>query len=188
MAEFIAYSRTVPQKMNYASAGIGSVSHLAAEVIKDGAGMDIVHVPYKGGGPAMNDVVAGHVAAQHGGDPGRQGSGRDRQDQGPGGHQHRRARRCCRTSRRLQEAGVKTADVDLRFWFGIFGPKGIPDAVKAKLDKAVAATMAHPRVRERLAKLDIEPDYAPGPRAQVKLENEIKNWTEFIDAKGIKPE
>jgi tripartite-type tricarboxylate transporter receptor subunit TctC len=88
----------------------------------------------------------------------------------------------------LKEAGVKTADVDLRFWFGIFGPKGIPDAVKAKLDKAVASTLADPRVRDRLAKLDIEPDYAPGPALKVKLENEIANWTRFIDEHGIKPE
>ena len=78
--------------------------------------------------------------------------------------------------------------MDLRFWFGIFGPKGIPDAVKAKLDKAVAATLADPRVRERLAKLDIEPDYAPGPALKVKLANEIANWSRFIDEHGIKPE
>ena len=88
----------------------------------------------------------------------------------------------------LKEAGVKTAEVDLRFWFGLFGPKGIPDAVKAKLDKAVAATLANPQVRERLAKLDIEPAYAPGSELKVKLENEIANWTKFIDEHGIKPE
>jgi tripartite-type tricarboxylate transporter receptor subunit TctC len=76
----------------------------------------------------------------------------------------------------------------LGFWFGIFGPKGIPDAVKAKLDKAVSTTLAHPRVRERLAKLDIEPAYAPGSALRTKLENEIANWTKFIDAHGIKPE
>ena len=78
--------------------------------------------------------------------------------------------------------------MELRFWFGIFGPKGMPDAVKAKLEKAVATVMADQRVRERLAKLDITPDFAPGPALRTKLENEIKNWTKFIDAKGIKPE
>src|SRR5439155_933773 len=62
VAELIAYSRTLPQKMNYASAGIGSVSHLTTEVLKAATGMEAVHVPYKGGGPAMNDVIAGHVA------------------------------------------------------------------------------------------------------------------------------
>jgi tripartite-type tricarboxylate transporter receptor subunit TctC len=88
----------------------------------------------------------------------------------------------------LAEAGVNITDVDMRFWFGMFAPKGIPDAVKAKLDKAVAATLANPKVKERLAKLDIEPDYAPGAALKLKLENEIKNWSKFIDEKGIKPE
>jgi tripartite-type tricarboxylate transporter receptor subunit TctC len=83
---------------------------------------------------------------------------------------------------------VKTADVDLRFWFGIFAPKGVPDAIKAKLDKAVSATLANPRVRERLANLDIEPAYAPGAAMQTKLANEIANWTRFIDEHGIRPE
>ena len=64
----------------------------------------------------------------------------------------------------------------------------MPDAVKAKLEKAVATVMSDQRVRERLAKLDITPDFAPAPVLRTKLENEIKNWTKFIDAKGIKPE
>src|SRR5688572_8544996 len=61
VAELVAYSRTVPKKMNYASAGVGSVSHLNFEVFKDAVGMEAVHIPYKGGGQAISDVVAGHV-------------------------------------------------------------------------------------------------------------------------------
>ena len=187
VAELIAYSRTVPQKMNYASAGIGSVSHLTFEVVKAGTGMEAVHVPYKGGGPAMNDVIAGHVAinmasiqvakglVEAGKIKGLAVTSTDRSPVLP-------------NVPTLKEAGIKTADVDLRFWFGIFGPKGIPDAVRAKLDQAVSTTLSNPRVRERLAKLDIEPAYAPGSDLKMKLENEIANWTKFIDAHGIKPE
>src|SRR6478672_13209094 len=61
VAELVAYSRTVPQKMNYASAGVGSVSHLNFEVFKDAVGMEAIHIPYKGGGQAIADVVAAHV-------------------------------------------------------------------------------------------------------------------------------
>ncbi len=61
VGELLAFSKTVPQKMNYASAGIGSVSHLNFEVFRDKTGMDGVHVPYKGGGQAIGDVIAGHV-------------------------------------------------------------------------------------------------------------------------------
>jgi tripartite-type tricarboxylate transporter receptor subunit TctC len=187
VAELIAYSRTLPQKINYASAGIGSVSHLTFEVIKAGTGIEAVHVPYKGGGPAMNDVIAGHVAVnmaaiqvakglvETGKIKGLAVTSSDRSPVLP-------------SVPTLKEAGVKTADVDLRFWFAVFGPKGMPDVVKAKLDKAISTTLSHPRVRERLAKLDIEPAYEPGSALRTKLENEITNWTKFIDQHGIKPE
>ncbi|MEX2035207.1 MAG: tripartite tricarboxylate transporter substrate binding protein, partial [Xanthobacteraceae bacterium] len=62
-AELVAYSKSLPQKMNYAHAGIGTVSHLVFEVIRDASGLNTVGVPYKGGGPAVADVVAGHVSA-----------------------------------------------------------------------------------------------------------------------------
>lgn len=187
VSELIAYSRTVPQKLNYASAGIGSVSHLTFEVIKAGTGMDAVHVPYKGGGPAMNDVIAGHVAINMASIQVAKGLVEAGKIKGLAVTSAARSPVLPNVPT-MTEAGVKTADVDLRFWFGIFGPKGIPDAVRAKLDKAVSTTLSNPRVRERLAKLDIEPAYAPGDALKVKLENEIANWTKFIDEHGIKPE
>jgi tripartite-type tricarboxylate transporter receptor subunit TctC len=187
VAELIAYSRSLPQKLNYASAGIGSVAHLSFEVIRAATGMEAVHVPYKGGGPAMNDVIAGHVAMNMASIQVAKGLVETGKIKGLAVTSIERSP-VLPDVPTLSEAGVKTADVDLRFWFGIFAPKGIADPIKAKLDKAVSATLAHPRVRERLAKLDIEPAYAPGPAMQVKLASEIANWTKFVDAHGIKPE
>src|SRR5205823_14512396 len=187
VAELIAYSRTLPQKMNYASAGIGSVSHLTTEVIKAATAMDAVHVPYKGGGPAMNDVIAGHVALNMASIQVAKGLIEAGKIKGLAVTSAERSPVLPNVPT-LKEAGVKTADVDLRFWFGLFAPKDVPDAIKAKLDKAVATTLSNPQVRERLANLDIEPAYAPGDSLKTKLENEIANWTKFIDAHGIKPE
>jgi tripartite-type tricarboxylate transporter receptor subunit TctC len=187
VAELIAYSRTLPQKMNYASAGIGSVSHLTFEVIKAATGMEAVHVPYKGGGPAMNDVIAGHVAINMASIQVAKGLVETGKIKGLAVTSSERSPVLPNVPT-LKEAGVKTADVDLRFWFGIFAPIGLPDVVKAKLDKAVSATLSHRHVRERLANLDIEPAYAPGNVLKTKLENEIANWSKFIDAHGIKPE
>jgi tripartite-type tricarboxylate transporter receptor subunit TctC len=187
VTELIAYSRTVPQKLNYASAGIGSVSHLTFEVVKAATGMDAVHVPYKGGGPAMNDLIAGHVAINMASIQVAKGLVEAGKIKGLAVTSAERSPVLPNVPT-MKEAGVKAVDVDLRFWFGIFGPKGIPDAVKAKLDKAVSATLSNPRVRERLAKLDIEAAYAPGNVLKTKLENEIANWTKFIDEHGIKPE
>ncbi len=185
--ELIAYSKAGPQKMNYASAGIGSVTHLVMEVFRDGVGMDAMHVPYKGGGQAVADVIAGHIPVTFASTQVAKGlveSGR------------LKAIAVTSTARSpalpsvptLKEAGVSHADVDLRFWYGLFGPKGIPDAAKSRLDRAVSSVMSDPKVRERLAKLDIAPDYAPGTLLGAKLANEIRNWSTFVDAKNIKPE
>ena len=187
VAELVAHSRTVPQKMNYASAGVGSVSHLNFEVFKDAVGMEAIHIPYKGGGQAIGDVLAGHVPMTISSVQATKGLVDD------GRIKALAVTGLARSSAMpnvptMTEAGVKRADVELRFWFAIFGPKGMPDAVKAKLEKAVATVMSDQRVRERLAKLDVTPDFAPAPALRTKLENEIKNWTKFIDAKGIKPE
>src|SRR5438132_3465509 len=187
VAELIAYSRSLPQKLNYASAGIGSVSHLTFEVIKAATGMQAVHVPYKGGGPAMNDVIAGHVAMNMASIQVAKGLVEAGKIKGLAVTSAERSPVLPNVPT-LTEAGVKTADVDLRFWFGIFAPAGIPRVVKAKLDKAVSTTLSNPLVRERLANLDIEPAYAGGVALKTKLENEIANWTKFIDAHGIKPE
>jgi len=185
--ELLAYSRAGPQKMNYASAGIGSVTHLVMEVFRDGAGMDAVHVPYKGGGQAVADVIAGHIPVTF-------ASTQVAKGLVEGGKLKALAVTSSARSPALpnvptlKEVGVSHADVDLRFWYGIFGPKGIPEAAKARLDRAVASVMSDAKVRERLAKLDIAPDYAPGAVLSAKLANEIRNWTAFVDAKNIKPE
>ena len=86
----------------------------------------------------------------------------------------------------LKELGLKTADVDLSFWWGIYAPNGVPAPIKAKVEKAFQTVMANPNVRARLAKADTETSFAPGTALRAKLENEIKNWSAFIDAKGIR--
>ena len=186
-AELVAYSKTLPQKMNYAHAGAGSVSHLVFEVIRDGAGMETVAVPYKGGGPAMGDVVAGHV-------PAVVASISVGKVQAEGGKVKAFAVTGDKRSPALpnvptlKELNVKHADVDLSFWWGIFGPKGIPEPVKAKIEKAFQTVLADAKMRDKLERVGITPNFQPGPELSKKLENEIKNWTAFIDAKGIKPE
>jgi tripartite-type tricarboxylate transporter receptor subunit TctC len=185
--ELVAYSRTVPGKMNYASAGVGSVSHLNFEVFKDAVGMDVVHIPYKGGGQAIADVLAGHV-------PMTITSVQATKSLVEAGQIKALAVTSAARSPAMpavptmREAGVKPADVELRFWFGLFGPKNIPEAVKGKLEKAIATIMSDAKLRERLAVVDITPDFAPAPVLRTRLEGEIKNWTKFIDAKGIMPE
>jgi tripartite-type tricarboxylate transporter receptor subunit TctC len=186
VAELVKLAKSTPQKMNFASAGIGSVSHLSFEVFRVGAGFEAVHVPYKGGGQAVNDVIAGHVPMtltsvqvvrgliESGKVKGLAVTGRKRSAVLP-------------NVPTLEESGVRTDEVELGFWFGIFGPAGLPEPVKAKLDAAVQKVMANPAVRERLAQRAIEPNYVPASVLKAKLASEIVNWTKFIDAHNIKP-
>src|SRR6267378_3536744 len=131
VTELVAFSRTVPGKMNYASAGVGSVSHLNFEVFKDAVGMEAIHIPYKGGGQAISDIVSGHVPMTITSVQGTKSlveagkikalavTSAARSPAMPG-------------VPTMAEAGVRrTVDVELRFWFGVFGPKGLPDTVKA---------------------------------------------------------
>ena len=185
--EFIAYSKLAPQKLHYASAGVGSVTHLVMEVFRDATGMEAVHVPYKGGGQAVADVVAGHVPVLFSSIQVAKGLVEGGKLKALAVTSVARSP-ALPTVPTLKEAGVQHADVDLRFWYGVFGPKGIPDATKSKLDRAISTVMSDPKVRERLAKLDIAPDYAPAAALSAKLANEIRNWSAFVDAKNIKPE
>jgi tripartite-type tricarboxylate transporter receptor subunit TctC len=185
--ELIAYSKTVPQKLNFASAGIGSVSHLNFEVFMDKTGMQAVHVPYKGGGQAIQDVLAGHVPMTITSVQAVKGLVESGQVKALAVTSNERSAAMPDVPT-MQEAGVPKADVELRFWFALFGPKGMPQPVKDKLYKAVSKVMNDPAAKARLAKLDITPDVISGPEMHAKLESEIKNWTSFIDAKGIKAE
>ena len=187
VAELVALSRTVPQKMNFASAGIGSVAHLNFEVFMRSMGMEAIHIPYKGGGAAIADILGGQVEMHMASI--QVAAGLARADKLKALAVTSRARSPALPDvPTLAESGVKTAAVDLSFWYAIFGPKGMPKAVKEKLARAVEKVMSDPKVRERLAKLDIEPMYMPGDALEKKLQSEIANWTKFIDAKGIKAE
>jgi tripartite-type tricarboxylate transporter receptor subunit TctC len=187
VAELLTYAKTVPQKLNFASAGIGSVSHLNFEVFMDRTGMNAVHVPYKGGGQAMGDVLAGHVPMTITSVQASKGLIETGKVKGLAVTALARSPALPNVPT-MQEAGVAPADVELRFWFAMFGPKGMPQAVKTKLAQAVSKVLNDPRVNERLTKLDVTPEIIPAAAMHAKLEAEIKNWTKFIDAKGIKAE
>src|SRR5215510_1957538 len=183
--ELIAYSHSSGKTLNYASAGTGSVAQLVWEVVKDGAKIDALSIPYRGGGPAMAAIIAGEVdiimASSQVAKPlvddkrikALAVSGKERSPALPG-------------VPTLTEAGVRHADVDLQFWFGVFGPKGMPADVKTRLENAIQKALKSPAVSERLAALDIKPEFGPATVLQTRLQNEIKNWSTFIEAKELK--
>ncbi len=146
MKELIALSHSAAKKLTFASAGVTSVSQLVWDVVRDGASIDAIDVPYRGGGPAMADLTAGHVdltvpssqVAKPLVDTARikclAVTGKTRSPALP-------------QVPTLAEVGIKHADVDLRFWFAVFGPKGMPAEVTAKLQKAIQSRFANIRAQ-----------------------------------------
>ena len=183
--ELIAYSHSSGKTLNYASAGTVSVAQLVWEVVKDGAKIDALSVPYRGGGPAMAAIIAGQVDIIMASSQVAKPLVEDKRIKALAvtGNERSPALPDVPT---LREAGVTHANVNLQFWFGVFGPKGMPADVKTKLENAIQKALKSPTVVERLAALDIEPEFGPAAMLQTRLQNEIKNWTTFIEAKGLK--
>jgi tripartite-type tricarboxylate transporter receptor subunit TctC len=150
VAEFIQYAKRNPGKINYGSSGPGSGIQFAGELFNTLAGVDVVHVPYKGIGPAMQDVIAGRCQVTF--DP----SAKPYVDSG-------RVRLLGITSARrdprfpnaptLAEAGL--AGYDLTYWLAMFGPAGLPAGVQARLNSVVNQALTDPDLRTRLAVLGI---------------------------------
>ena len=148
--------------------------------------MEAVHVPYKGGGQAIGDVIAGHVPMTITSVQATKGLVESGKVKALAVTSPTRSPAMPNVPT-MQEAGVPPADVELRFWFAIFGPKGLPRPGQGPSSpRRFRRCWPIRRSRERLAKLDITPDVIAAPALHAKLESEIKNWTRFIDAKGIK--
>lgn len=148
MAAFIALARKQPGKLSYASAGVGSVSHLLGEQFKLATGTDIVHVPYRGVGPAVNDVIGGHVDLIYDNLPTALQFVRDGR---------LRALAISGESRNTALPDVPTFaelhldDMNWMAFFGLVAPKGTPDSIVRKLNAALVDAMAIPSVREKLS-------------------------------------
>jgi tripartite-type tricarboxylate transporter receptor subunit TctC len=159
VGEFIAYAKKNPGKLNYASSGPGSGLHFAGEVFKSMAGIDMLHIPYKGSGPGMQDVLAGtcHVIFAGEAKPwidagrlrllGTTSAARDpRYPDAP----------------TIGEGGL--TGYDLTYWVGLFGPRGLPVDIQKKLNAAVTTALADPGLRKRLSDMGMvvvgsTPDY-----------------------------
>jgi tripartite-type tricarboxylate transporter receptor subunit TctC len=185
MKELIALSKSSSKKLTFASAGVTSVSQLVWDVVRVGAGINTMDIPYRGGGPAMADLIAGHVDMTLPSSQVAKPLVEDKRIKCLAVTGNTRSPALPQVPT-VDEDGIKHADVDLRFWFSLFGPKDMPKDVTAKLQKAVQASLKDPELVERLKALDITPEYAGGPELKARVANDIKNWTAFIQSAGLK--
>ena len=185
LQELIALAKAKPDKLTYGSAGNGSTFHMSAELFKSVANVSIVHVPYRGGGPALVDTIAGQVdmsfpvvsAAQ----------------------QHVLAGKLTAlavtgSKRSALLPNVPTAaeaglpGYNFETWFMVFAPAGTPRPVIDKLNAALNATLTAQATRDRMLKEGFEPTPTTPDAARKRLEKEMPMWADLIRQRGITAE
>ena len=185
VSQLIAYAKANPGKLSFASAGVGAGAHLAAELFKYMAKIDVVHVPYKGTGPAITDLIGGHVAYQFGGVSVLMpfvGSGKLRA-------------LALSTAKRsaiapdiptVAESGL--AGYAMSSWNSLVAPHGAPRQIIERLNAETVAVLNQPEIRERLRLQGVDAD--PGTPAQLAahIKAERERFARLIAAIGLKTE
>jgi tripartite-type tricarboxylate transporter receptor subunit TctC len=177
MREFIALAKREPGKLNYGSAGTGSINHLALELLNARAGTSIVHVPYKGIAPATVDLMSGEIQAMTGTVSATLPYVADKRVRALAVTGARRAA-ALPDLPTWQEQGVPDADV-VNYW-GIVAPTGTPAAIVARLNAEVQRMLALPDVRDRLAKEGAEPMPGPPERLGTLIQTDLARWKKLI--------
>lgn len=185
VAELLDYLKKNPDKVSFASSGTGSSDHLTAALFLQKTGMSGVHVPYKGGGPAINDLISGHANVSF-------------QNLGAIAQQVRtsklKALAVTSATRApalpnvptLAEAGVK--DLEVYSWQAAAAPKGLPPAVKAKLEADITAAAKAPEVKEQFEKIGFDVVATTGAQFDSFLAGEIARWKQVIETGKISAE
>jgi tripartite-type tricarboxylate transporter receptor subunit TctC len=183
--ELIAYAKQNPGKVNFGSAGNGSTPHLSGELLKSMAKIEITHVPYRGTGPAMSDLVAGHIQMMFDLLPGSlpQISGGNVRALANAG-----AKRAAALSDLPTVAEQGLPGFDSSSWVALVAPAKTPAPVLAKLRAEVGKAIASPEIVKRLHELGSEPGTAVETEARAFLAVETKKWAEVIRISGAKAE
>jgi len=183
--ELIAYAKANPGKLSYGSAGSGSLPHLGTELFKAQTGTDMVHVPYKGGGPMVTDLLGGSVQVVIG----------DQANLMPHVQSGKLRALAVATSKRspnapdlptIAETGL--AGFDATAWQGLVGPAGMPPDVVKRLNDAFNRVMAMPAVREKLVGGGLDPVGGTPEQFGRFIGSEIAKWTKIAKDVGAKAE
>jgi tripartite-type tricarboxylate transporter receptor subunit TctC len=181
VAELIAYAKANPGKVTYGSAGIGSVIHLAGELFKRAAGVDIIHVPYKGAGPAIMDLVGGQIAMIFGPSVGVLPLAKAG-----------KVRALAITSAKrsniapdLPSVAETVPGFDIVGWYGLAAPAGTPKSEIARLNSETNQALQSADLVARLHELTYEPVGGTPDEATVRMKVEVTRWTKIIKDAGI---
>jgi tripartite-type tricarboxylate transporter receptor subunit TctC len=185
VAELVALLKKEPGKHNFASQGVGTLSHLESELLKGAAGVDIVHIPYKGSSLALPDLMAGSSSLMF--------------DSIPASMPHVKSGKlrvlAVASSQRMamlpdvptvSESGMKSFAADNVF--GLMVPRGTPPAAIEALTRAVRAALDAPDLRQRMQEQGVELRYTPAPEFARVVEQEFRVWGKAVEQAKVKLE
>lgn len=183
VAEMVAYAKENPGKLHFGSAGVGSAHQIAGETIKKNAGIDMVHIPYKGGGPAMQDLVGGHIELVFGTLP----AALPQQEAGK-----IKILALAEQERSSELPDVPTVSetvegVGIVTWLGLLGPAGLPDDIVAKLNEAANAAVADADVQDNMKGAGLEPVGGDAKAFNDLIQSDIVRFEELLPSIGIEP-
>lgn len=183
LAEFIALAKAKPGSLNYASSGVGSNYHMAAELVKNLAGIDIVHLPYKGSTGARNDIIAGQVDMMFDSVPTMAPmieTGRVK----PLGTSGRVRSLALPNVPTLAEAGIPGYEATI--WLGVMAPVGTPQAIVDRLNAEIGKILARPDIAAAWRAQGANPMIMRPDEFGGYMRSEIERWAKVIKANGIK--
>ena len=185
VSEFIAYAKSQPGKITMASGGTGTISHVAGELFQLRTGIKLNHIPFKGSGPALSDLIAGQVETMFPPAPAAAPHVRGGRLKGLAVSAAKRSP-AIPDAPTFDEAGI--ADYRVSNWYGILAPAGTPAAVVALLNKEIAAAVQHPSVRDKFVGALLEPGTTSSQEFVAFLKAEASRWSQVIKTVGIKAE
>ncbi|WP_119157238.1 Bug family tripartite tricarboxylate transporter substrate binding protein [Caldimonas tepidiphila] len=182
--EFVALAKSAPGKYAYASFGSGTTAQFTGELMQRATGTQLVHVPYKGSAPAMTDLIGGQI-------PFSVDTVSAAIPQLKAGKVKAIAVTTAKRSALLPDVPTFAESgyaLDADTWLTIAAPRGLPPAVKAKLEKALAEVVAMPEVREKLVSVGFEPGYRNGAAVEAQIEKELPLMRATALRANIRPE
>jgi len=184
VAEFIAYAKANPGKINFASFGARTISHLAIELFKISAGIDVVHVPYQGGAPMLTDLLSGRIQA------GIDALPNSLPHVKSGGVRALAVLSAKRTPAlpNVPTMGETIAGFEVTPWTALGVPSGTPNAIVERLNREINAGLADPGIRARMAEVGGVPLIYSPAELRVLMARDAAKWARVVERAGIKPE
>lgn len=181
--ELIALAKSKPGQINYASSGNGTSSHLGMEMLKTMAGIDLIHIPYKGTAPANQDLLAGHVSIQFDGVPAALPFIRSGKVRGLAVTSPKRISAAPELPT-IAESGVP--GFEYTAWVGIMAPAGIPREIVARLNTEITRILNLPEIKDRLLALGFEAAPSTPEQFATHIKAEIAKWEKVVKASGAR--